>query len=62
MKKFAVCIVLYRESDKNIESQLYVVNSPNKAEALTFILDHKDIVEVKRLGFLIACTNTCEVL
>ena len=62
MKKFAVCIVLYRESDKDIKSQLYVVNSPSKTEALNFILDHEDMAEAKRQDFLIAHTNICEVL
>jgi hypothetical protein len=61
-KKFGVCIVLYREEDKNIKSQLYIVNSPSKEDALNFILNHDDMLEAKRLKFLIAHTKTVEVL
>lgn len=66
MEKFAVAITIAKVTSvgimpTGISSQLYIVNSPTKVEALGFVMEHYDIKKALKDGYFIAHTNVALV-
>lgn len=66
MEKFAVSITIAKVTSvgimpTGISSQLYIVNSPTKVEALGFVMEHVDIKKALKDGYFIAHTNVALV-
>lgn len=66
MEKFAVAITIAKVTSigimpTGISSQLYIVNSPDKVQALGFVMEHADIKKALKDGYFIAHTNVALV-